>query len=224
MTLLAILAVGYGASFATFVWLARAIESPAMRNWIISADPERSVDAETLGRSVRLNAMVSVGFMGTVSFLFRDRLLYEGDVALWRLPLEIVLVTLVYDFGYYAIHRYPFHEWEVLRAVHAVHHKSRHPRGIDSLLLHPLETCIGLGAFLASIAFVGGVHVVSFAILFVGYTTLNVVNHAGIAFARFPLRTLGHLAVQHDKHHRGPRAGNFAFLTAIPDTIFGTIE
>ncbi|MCC6766035.1 MAG: hypothetical protein IT293_15365 [Deltaproteobacteria bacterium] len=43
-------------------------------------------------------------------------------------------------------------------------------------------------------------------------------------FQRFPLRTFGRLAVQHDKHHRSMRSGNFAFLTPIPDTLFGTAE
>jgi sterol desaturase/sphingolipid hydroxylase (fatty acid hydroxylase superfamily) len=87
-----------------------------------------------------------------------------------------------------------------------------------------LETCIGLGAFLASVAVVGGVHIYSFAVLFIGYTTLNVINHSGLNFKRFPLRTLGMLAVKHDKHHRADFAGNYAFLTSIPDTLFGTAE
>ncbi len=136
----------------------------------------------------------------------------------------VVLVIVLYEFGYYFIHRYPFHEWKILRRVHSTHHRTRHPRGIDSMLLHPVETCIGLGAFLAAVALAGGVHYYSFGVLFVGYTTLNVINHAGIDFQRFPLRTLDHLAVQHDKHHRNMRAGNYAFLTPIPDTLFGTFE
>ena len=81
-----------------------------------------------------------------------------------------------------------------------------------------------LGAFLASVALVGGVHAYSFAVLFIGYTTLNVINHAGLNFQRFPLRTMGMLAVKHDKHHHSMRSGNYAFLTTLPDTLFGTVE
>ncbi len=224
MELFIILAVGYTASWLTFVQSKRAFNTEAMKDCIISADPERSVDSATLHRSVQLNSAVSLGFMFFCCFAFSDFLIYSGDVALWRVPLEVVMVTLLSDFGYYAIHRFPFHEWKMLRKVHSIHHKTRHPRGIDSMLLHPAETCIGLGAFLAAVALVGGVHYYSFAVLFIGYTTLNVINHAGIAFQRFPLRTLGHLAVQHDKHHHTMRSGNYAFLTPIPDTLFGTFE
>jgi len=157
-------------------------------------------------------------------FLFADFLVYRGEVAFWRMLLEIALVVVLYDFAYYAVHRYPFHEWSVLRRVHAVHHATRHPRAIDSMLLHPAETCIGLGAFLACIALVGGVHVYSFTLLFVAYTTLNVVNHAGLRFRSFPLRPFGWLAVKHDLHHRSSHAGNYAFLTTVPDRLFGTAE
>lgn len=224
MKLFAILVVGYAAASITLVLLKRAFDSPAMRSWIISEDPKRSDDSATLRRTVRLNSMVSVVFMAASSFAFHDFLIYDDAVPLWRIPLEVVLVTLLYDFLYYFVHRYPFHEWKMLRRVHAVHHRTRHPRGIDSLLLHPAETCIGLGAFLVAVALVGGVHVYSFAILFVGYTTINVINHAGMNFQRFPYRTLGLLAVKHDKHHHSMRSGNYAFLTPIPDTIFGTVE
>ena len=224
MEIFVVLFLAYTASFLTFRGLKVAFNSPSMKDGIISEDPERGVDSATLQRSVKLNSAVSVTFMVTSAYLFSDYLLYTGAVALWRIPLEIVLVVVLYDFIYYGVHRYPFHEWKILRSVHEVHHKTRHPRGIDSLLLHPLETCLGLAAFLVSFALVGGVSVPAFAVLFIGYTVLNVVNHAGINFQRFPLRTMGWLAVKHDKHHRRDLAGNYAFLTTIPDTLFGTAE
>ncbi len=224
MGIFIIILLGYTASYLTFRGLKLAFNSPALKDCIISEDAERGIDGATLQRSVKLNSAVSVGFMFSCAFLFSDFLMYTGDVALWRIPLEIVTVVIIYDFIYYGVHRYPFHEWKILRAVHAVHHQTRHPRGVDSLLLHPLETCLGLGAFLVSVALVGGVHAFSFAVLFIGYTTLNVINHAGLNFQHFPLRSMGWLAVKHDKHHRRDLAGNYAFLTTIPDTLFGTAE
>ena len=224
MELFIILVLGYTAASITLVLLKRAFNSESMKGWIISESPERSVDSASLRRTVRFNSLVSVGFMCICSYTFADFLIHERTFSVWRMAFDIVLVIILYDFGYYFIHRYPFHEWKMLRRVHSTHHKTRHPRGIDSMLLHPAETCIGLGAFLAAVALAGGVHYYSFGVLFVGYTTLNVINHAGINFQRFPLRTLGHLAVQHDKHHRNMLAGNYAFLTPIPDTLFGTIE
>ncbi len=224
MEIFVILAVGYAASYLTFRGLKVSFNSPEMKDCIISEDPERGVDGATLQRSVKVNSAVSVGFMLTCAFLFSNFLVYSGTAPVWRVMLEIFMVVIVYDFIYYGVHRYPFHEWKILRAVHEVHHKTRHPRGVDSLLLHPLETCLGLGAFLLAVALVGGVSVSSFAVLFVGYTVLNVVNHAGINFQEFPLRGMGWLAVKHDKHHRRDLAGNYAFLTTIPDTLFGTVE
>ena len=224
MELFIILVLGYSAGSLTLVLLKRAFDSESMKGWIISKDPRRSVDSASLRRTVRFNSLVSVGFMSLCSFVFYDFLIHERAASLWRMALEIVSVIILYDFGYYFIHRYPFHEWKMLRRVHSIHHKTRHPRGIDSLLLHPAETCIGLGAFLAAVALVGGVHYYSFGVLFAGYTILNVINHAGINFQRFPLRTLGRLAVQHDRHHHSMLSGNYAFLTPIPDTLFGTIE
>ncbi len=224
MDLFLILVLGYTASSTTLVLLKRAFNSESMKDAIISEDPRRAVDSASLRRIVRKNSIVSIVFMTVCSIAFYDFLIYGGEVSLWRIPLEIVLVTLIYDFLYYAVHRFPFHDWKLLRRVHSIHHKTQHPRGIDSLLLHPAETCIGLGAFLASVMLVGGVHVYSFAVLFVGYTTINVINHAGINFPHFPFRTLGLLAVKHDKHHHSMRSGNYAFLTSIPDTLFGTAE
>ncbi len=224
MAIFIILLVGYTASFLTFKGLKLVFAAPSMQDCIISEDAERGVDGATLQRSVKLNSAVSVCFMLGCVLLFSNYLVYTGDVALWRIPVEVVGVVIVYDFIYYAVHRYPFPEWKILRAVHPVHHKTSHPRGVDSLLLHPLETGLCLGAFLVSMALVGGVSVPSFAVLFIGYTVLNVINHAGLAFRGVPLGFLGWLAVKHDKHHRRDLAGNYAFLTTIPDTLFGTAE
>jgi sterol desaturase/sphingolipid hydroxylase (fatty acid hydroxylase superfamily) len=224
LLLVTILFVGYGCATLTFLFLRHAFHSEEMKGWIISEDPERSVDSATLHRSVKLNSAVSIVFMTGASLALHQLIVHGGAIALWRIPLEVAMAVIVYDFLYYFVHRYPFHQWKLLRSVHAVHHMTKHPRGVDSLLLHPAETCIGLAALLAAVLLVGGVHYASFAILFVGYTTINVINHAGIDFQRFPYRTLGRLAVKHDKHHNKELAGNYAFLTSIPDSLFGTVE
>ena len=112
----------------------------------------------------------------------------------------------------------------MLRDVHAVHHAARNPRATDAQLLHPLETALGLLSFLASIAIVGGVHLATFGVLFSAYTSLNVLNHAGIDIPHFPFKTLGILAAKHDRHHHSMLSGNYASITPLPDFIFGTLE
>jgi len=110
MEIFIILALGYAASFLTFKGLKLAFHSPAMKDRIIAEDPERGVDGATLQRSVKVNSAVSVGFMLACALLFSDFLVYSGDVALWRIPLQIAMVVILYDFIYYGVHRYPFHE------------------------------------------------------------------------------------------------------------------
>jgi sterol desaturase/sphingolipid hydroxylase (fatty acid hydroxylase superfamily) len=153
-----------------------------------------------------------------------DYLYYDHAAPAWRYLLEAVTVILIYDFAYYFIHRYPFHEWQILRGVHSVHHASRNPRVIDSLLLHPVETILGLGLFFGSVALVGGVHIYTLGVLFTAYTAFNILNHAGIDIPRFPFKTLGVLAAKHDRHHHSMLSGNYASITPLPDIIFGTVE
>jgi sterol desaturase/sphingolipid hydroxylase (fatty acid hydroxylase superfamily) len=153
-----------------------------------------------------------------------DYLYYDHAAPAWRYLLEAATVILIYDFAYYFVHRYPFHEWKILRGVHSVHHASRNPRVIDSLLLHPVETILGLGLFFGSVALVGGVHIYTLGLLFTTYTAFNILNHAGVDIPRFPFKTLGVLAAKHDRHHHSMLSGNYASITPLPDIIFGTVE
>ena len=59
--------------------------------------------------------------------------------------------------------------------------------------------------------------------IFVFYTVFNVLNHAGVNVPRFPLKTLGVLAVKHDRHHHSMLSGNYASITPLPDIVFRTV-
>lgn len=196
----------------------------AAQPYLISDDPHRSKSDRELRWRVMLNSTVSITLIFSLMFGLGDYLYYDHPVPAWRYLLEASTVILIYDFGYYFMHRYPFHEWKLLRGVHSVHHAARNPRVIDSLLLHPVETMLGLGLFFGSVALVGGVHIYTLGALFVTYTALNILNHAGVDFPRFPFKTLGILAAKHDRHHHSMRSGNYASITPLPDIIFGTVE
>jgi sterol desaturase/sphingolipid hydroxylase (fatty acid hydroxylase superfamily) len=224
MKLLLILVFGLsaaGLSIRTLEWAGNAART---RKYLIADDPKRSVGEAELSRSFRINSLVSLTLVFGLTFLLRDRLFYERATPLWMMALEAAAVILLYDFAYYFVHRFLFHEWSLLRSVHAVHHAAQNPRVVDSFLLHPLETAIGLVLMLASILVLGGIHLYTFAPIFAAYTTLNVFNHAGLNVPHFPLRTLGALAVKHDKHHHSMLSGNYASITPLPDIIFGTVE
>ncbi len=224
VTLAIILLIGFTTGGISFAYLSRLVKDPKAQEYVISADPHRRMDGDELNRIVRLNQLVSIVCIVGLTFGLYSWLFYTHEVPWWRHLLEALTVIFIYDFGYYFMHRFLFHEWSVLRKVHAVHHAANYPQSIDSLLLHPVETVMGLGLLTASILAVGGIHIYTFAPIFVMYTTYNVWNHAGINIPHGPMKIMGRIAVIHDKHHHSMRSGNYASLTPLPDLIFGTAQ
>jgi sterol desaturase/sphingolipid hydroxylase (fatty acid hydroxylase superfamily) len=224
MNILFVIFAGYASAGVAVAVLLCAYRSPKAQAYLISDDPHRSRSDREVHWRAALNAAVSVTLIFSVATGLGSYLYYDHAAPAWRLLLEVVTVVLVYDFAYYFVHRYPFHEWGILRGVHSVHHAARNPRVIDSLLLHPVETILGLSLFFGSVALVGGVHIYTLGVLFVTYTACNILNHAGIDVDRFPLKTLGLLAAKHDRHHHSMLSGNYASITPLPDIIFGTVE
>ncbi len=224
MKVLIVILISYASAGLAQLVLTIAYRSPAAQKSLISDDPHRSVsDRELYFRAV-LNASVSIVLIFSVMDGRGEYLYYDHAVPAWRYLLEAFTVILIYDFTYYFMHRYPFHEWKLLRGVHSVHHAARNPRYIDSLLLHPVETVLGLSLFFGSVALVGGVHIYTLAAMFTTYTAFMILNHAGVDYPRFPFKTLGILAAKHDRHHHSMLSGNYAAVTPLPDIIFGTVE
>jgi sterol desaturase/sphingolipid hydroxylase (fatty acid hydroxylase superfamily) len=224
MKVLVVILVSYASAGLAQLALGIAYRSPAAQKYLISDDPHRSVSDRELQRRVVLNIVVAVLLIFSVLYGLGRYVFYDHAIPAWRYVLEAFTVILIYDFAYYFVHRYLFHEWKVLRGVHSVHHAARNPRFIDSMLLHPVETVIGLSLFFGSCALVGGVHIYTLAAMFITYTAFMILNHAGIDYPRFPFKTLGILAAKHDRHHHSMLSGNYAAVTPLPDIIFGTVE
>lgn len=224
MKVLVVILISYASAGLAQLVLSWTYRAKRAEKYLISDDPHRSVDEGELRWRVVLNITVSVFLIFSLMFGFGKYLYYDHTIPAWRFLLEVVTVILVYDFGYYFMHRYLFHEWKILRGVHAVHHAARNPRYIDSLLLHPVETIMGLSLFFGSVALVGGVHLCTLGVIFAAYTGLNILNHAGVDVPHFPFKTLGVLAAKHDRHHHSMISGNYASITPLPDIIFGTVE
>jgi sterol desaturase/sphingolipid hydroxylase (fatty acid hydroxylase superfamily) len=224
MTLFIILVVGISCAGAAMGLLSLLAWWSGTRKYLISEDAHRNASDAKLLRAVAVNTVVSLSLVFGLTLSLQSYLFYDRATPLKEMIIEGLAAILLYDFAYYFMHRYLFHEWRVLRGVHSVHHAAQNPRAVDSFLLHPIENLLGLALLLASIAAIGRIHVYTFAPIFAGYTTLNVFNHAGLNIDRFPLRTLGILAVKHDKHHHSMLSGNYASITPLPDIIFGTVE
>ena len=148
----------------------------------------------------------------------------------WRILLDTFLVLMIYDFFYYLTHRFLFHGQGYFRRVHAVHHQARSRiSSLDSHLVHPLETFIGVALFavvttLYAIILGEPFHVATIVITSIIYTQINQLNHCRIDLHSFPWRTVNWIAIRHDAHHVDMHKGNFATISLFYDWLFGTIE
>jgi sterol desaturase/sphingolipid hydroxylase (fatty acid hydroxylase superfamily) len=150
----------------------------------------------------------------------------------WRVPLDVVIILMFYDFFYYIMHRFLFHNGGVaggpLMPVHAVHHRQHNPCRMDSSYIHPLEVAMGLGLYVASIfvlsRFMGNFHVVTIIITWVAFTQINLHNHDLWTVDRFPFRYLNYISKMHHHHHTKFTGGNFATITPLYDWMFGTLD
>ncbi|MFW6052110.1 MAG: sterol desaturase family protein [Myxococcota bacterium] len=223
MNFLILLMAIMGLSGLTMAALAIGYRTPAGERWRVRPDQGRRLGGKGYVVRTALNAPLSFGLVLLFVAVFYDGLFYEAAPAWWRFALEAVAVLVVYDFLYYFLHRYPFHQWKMLKRVHAVHHRAKQPTAVDSLFLHPVENFLGLALLTFCTWLVGPVHLYSFAAAFLVYSQANVIVHGGLDFPR-PLRFLGFMAKKHDRHHQSMRAGNYASITPLPDILFGTAE
>ena len=148
-----------------------------------------------------------------------------------RILLDAFLVLMIYDFFYYLTHRFLFHGKGYMRRVHAVHHQARSRINyVDTLLLHPLETFIGIALFYVvtvSMSLVVGepFHVATIVMTYVTFTQLNQLNHCHFDEQdRFPYNLVHYITIMHDAHHIDMHKGNYATITLLYDWMFGTLE
>jgi sterol desaturase/sphingolipid hydroxylase (fatty acid hydroxylase superfamily) len=187
----------------------------------IREESERKLKGTAVWVRMGLNMVLSVALIFALTHLLADRLFYDRPTPWWRGALEAIGILVIYDFLYYLLHRYLFHQVSALKRVHAVHHRVRNPMAIDSLFLHPVENLLGLALLVFTTWLVGPVNVHAFGVCFLVYSWLNIVVHAGVVL---PVPYLGLLARKHSAHHADMRAGNYASLSPLPDLLFGTAE
>jgi len=146
----------------------------------------------------------------------------------WRIPLDIFVILMVYDFFYYLAHRFWFHGNGAMRQVHAVHHQARNPTYLDAHYVHPKETFVGLGGYMATIVllstFMGPFHLATIVITFLVFFQINQINHVYFNIPRFPFNTLNWIVAKHHVHHENMHKGNYATITLLYDKLFGTLD
>lgn len=150
----------------------------------------------------------------------------------WKMLLDIFVILMFYDFFYYLVHRFLFHDGGFLggplKSVHAVHHRQHNPCRADSSYIHPLEVAMGLGLYVASIVVLaqvlGNFHVLTIIITWVAFSEINQHNHDLWKVNRFPFRYLNYMSVMHHNHHARFTGGNFATISLLYDWMFGTLD
>jgi sterol desaturase/sphingolipid hydroxylase (fatty acid hydroxylase superfamily) len=150
----------------------------------------------------------------------------------WQVMLDIVVILMFYDFFYYLVHRFLFHDGGFLGGplmwVHAVHHRQHNPCRGDSSYIHPLEVALGLGLYVASIfvlsRFMGNFHVVTIIITWIAFSQINLHNHDLWEVNRFPFKYLNTMSQMHHNHHAKFTGGNFATISLLYDWMFGTLD
>ncbi len=149
----------------------------------------------------------------------------------WQVLLDIFLILMVYDFFYYLVHRFLFHDGPLgapLKWVHAVHHQMKNPCRMDSAYLHPIETCLGIALYAATFGLLalvlGQFHVVTAIVTFVAFSAINQHNHDRMEVDRFPFKYLKYMSDMHHVHHARFTGGNFATISLFYDWLFGTYD
>jgi methylsterol monooxygenase/4-alpha-methyl-delta7-sterol-4alpha-methyl oxidase len=184
-------------------------------------DRPARIDPAVHRRSVIVNSAVSSSLILAVPLSLQSRLFTDAPIG-WRTVGEAVAILLIYDFGYYLLHRFAFHEWSVGRRIHSVHHTVRTPYTNDSLYIHPAETLGGVAVFLGSTALIGPVGLWSFGLAFLIYSVENLFIHSGLDLPFGPFRWLTAVVRNHDIHHESMKSGYYASITPIWDIVFGT--
>lgn len=150
----------------------------------------------------------------------------------WQIPLDVFIILMVYDFFYYLVHRFLFHDGGFgpgpLMWVHSVHHQQKDPCRGDSAFLHPIETCAGVGLYGACVAglgwLMGDFHILTIVITAIAYSEINLHNHDRMEADKFPFKYLKYMSYMHHVHHSRFVAGNFATISLFYDWLFGTYD
>lgn len=150
----------------------------------------------------------------------------------WKVLLDMFVILMFYDFFYYLVHRFLFHDGGFgpgpLMWVHAVHHQQKNPCRGDSNYLHPIETSAGLALYGCSIgvlaALMGPFHLVTIVITWIAFSEINLHNHDLMQVNRFPFKYLKYMSFMHHVHHSRFTAGNFATISLFYDWLFGTYD
>jgi sterol desaturase/sphingolipid hydroxylase (fatty acid hydroxylase superfamily) len=180
-----------------------------------------------IGRIVKLvlpNSILSGALIAGLTYAGSTWLIHEAQTSVLELVADVVVTLGLYDLLYYFLHRFLFHEWQLLRSVHVLHHTVKYPTALESLYVHPIENALGVLLMLTCMLIAGPVSLPAYAVIFAVFSWANIVIHSGLDFRHPALRPIAFIVRKHAKHHSSMRAGNYASITPIPDMLFRTLD
>lgn len=167
------------------------------------------------------NSVVSLSCYLAVLYFGSAFLIREAPPTALRWGWEVLSALLLYDFLYYVMHR-ALHRPRLMRWIHGVHHRVRHPTAMEALYMHPAENVAGLSLLFASIGIVGPVSPASFLTIAFAHSFVNIVTHTNLVLPHPAFRLTNHWAVRHDHHHYRHLNANYASIFPFWDLMFGT--
>ena len=182
----------------------------------------RSKDYAKMLAVVVPNSLLSGGVVVATIHFAQPWIVHAGEAGVVDVIADVLVTMGLYDLLYYALHRFAFHEWKLLRKAHVLHHTVKYPTALESLFVHPVENLLGVALMMACMLVAGPVSIWAFALNLALFSWLNVVIHSGLDFRHPLLRPIAHLVRKHARHHSGMQAGNYASISPLPDLLFGT--
>lgn len=168
-----------------------------------------------------LTGVLSLAITLGVPWLLRDFVFTDAMPAWWVMVLQGLGIVLVYDFTYYFLHRL-MHVKALMPLVHYQHHRAVNPSSLESFYQHPAELVAGLTLLYFALWAIGPVHTRVFGVVFLFYSTVNILVHSGLQFRTPILAPIDYLTRKHHAHHLVDGRKNYATLTPFWDLLFKT--
>lgn len=202
-------------------YLMWAVQSDRYKSFRIRTPKTYRIPKDKKYKNIAMNMGISLALIFGAVGLLNEFLIYEGEASGVLVFGEVVASLLLYDFLYYFMHR-GMHHPKLMKFVHGTHHYVRFPTALESIYVHPIEGIAGLSLLMISVAVIGPVSALSFAIIFFIHSTVNILVHSNLDLPNPALKLFNFWAQKHDIHHGKHLNKNYASITPFWDFLFGT--
>jgi Delta7-sterol 5-desaturase len=147
-----------------------------------------------------------------------------ADYPLWWLPASVFVFLAAHDTWFYWTHRM-MHRPRIYKAMHAVHHASRHPTAWTAMSFHPLESITG-AVLIPALVLLVPIHYGALLVVLTVMTVMGVTNHMGWEiFPRWLVRGRAGdwlITASHHQRHHEKYLCNFGLYFRLWDRLCGT--